>query len=401
MTYKEILDLYKKGQLLEEKKAEVEADIEKQEAISEFLFENDEIPELTDSSLEAEIASDSSNFDEKRFQKMIKKSIRMAFIKLGVAVGVVVLAIVMVANTVMPNIVDAMYYDPTKIVGKTESGAGTDRLSLDTSVYTELFTPGYYRTHAYSAHEGYGKYDIEIFQEFSANGQFRNTHGTIEKGKMTLFDDTIFKLPTQNAFAGDEIKDFISFIGTGAAGDKENAFKKLNTLDDNDHYVAYVTFDKVMSYDEFVAWSEKSGIKPHWGAVCRYQGPEMDTYVSDDILGFNYIGYACETHYDNEKYPYLSFFDVVRTVKNPETDTYSAEVMEQHMISSLRYMKDNKEFRDMAGGVISDDELQMYIDSIEEYGIFTYGFVITAQKDEILEISKNENVNYIYTTPLR
>lgn len=400
MTYKELLSLYKNGKLDDTQKKKLEEDIERQEAISDFLFENDEIPKLDDVSFDLKTDYKTDDFDEKRFKKMIKKSIRRAFIKLGVVIGIIVLVLVIVANNVLPKVVGSRHYNPTKIVGETESGAETSRLSLDTAVYTELFTPGYYRTHAYAAHEGYGKYNIEIFQNFSYNGQFKNSYGTINKGKLTLFDDVVFKLPTGNAFAGEETKGLIGFYGTGAAGDKENSLAKLNNLDDNDYFVTYVTLDKVMSYDELVQWSEKNNVEPHWSAVCRYQGMEENTYVANDILGLHLLSGSSEMSYDKEKYPYLNFFDVVGTVKTNETKTYSADVMEQHMTSMLRYIKDNKEFRNMVGCVISDYELQMYIDSIEEYGLFTYGFVITAQKDEILEISKTENVSYIYATPL-
>lgn len=48
MTYRELLNLYKQGKLDDVRKKEVEASIEKQDAISEFLYEEDEIPEFSD-----------------------------------------------------------------------------------------------------------------------------------------------------------------------------------------------------------------------------------------------------------------------------------------------------------------------------------------------------------------
>lgn len=398
MKYRELLDLYKKGELPEDEKTRVAEDIERQEAISEFLFENDDIPELREASLEAEIPDDNSDFDEKKFQKMIKKSIRKAFLKLGVAVGVIVLALVLVVNTVMPNIVDAMYYDPTKTVGTTEQGNNTSQLSVDTMVYTELFTPGYFRNKAYASHKGYGKYDVEIFQDFTINGQINNVYGRIDKNTLTLFSDSVFKSPAQNAFTPDNIKGVIGHGGTGAAGNQESALRKLGGLDESDYYVAYVTFDKVMSYDEFVAWSKDSNIYPHWGAVCRKQDEKV--YIADRILGFNYLAFGGNHTYNCEKYPYLDFGDVIKSVDTDGLKIASSPVMEKHMTSMLRYALDNEAFFEMAGCPISDSELMMYIESIENYGLFTYGFVIVAQKGEILEISKTENVSYIYTSPL-
>ena len=46
MTYRELLQLYKQGKLDMEKKKQVEAEIEKQDAISEFLYEEGDIPDF-------------------------------------------------------------------------------------------------------------------------------------------------------------------------------------------------------------------------------------------------------------------------------------------------------------------------------------------------------------------
>lgn len=43
MKYSELIELYKTGKLSEEEKKKVEYDIERQNAISEYLFENDEM----------------------------------------------------------------------------------------------------------------------------------------------------------------------------------------------------------------------------------------------------------------------------------------------------------------------------------------------------------------------
>ena len=48
MTYRQILDKYKKNALPEEKQKEVAADIEKYEAISDYLYEESEIPDINE-----------------------------------------------------------------------------------------------------------------------------------------------------------------------------------------------------------------------------------------------------------------------------------------------------------------------------------------------------------------
>ncbi len=396
MTYKELLQLYKSGELDKEQREKIEKDIEKHEAIGEYLFENDGIPEFSDFDVQSE-GDAQEDSDEKRFTKIIKKSIRRAFIKTGVAVGVIVLAVVLVTVTALPYIVDACYYNPAKIVGE-ENGIETNQMSLDTAVYTELFTPGYYRTKVIVDREGYSNYDIRIMQNFSVNSQFRDVYGTVEKGKMLLYTDGLFKLPSSNAFVAGDIRNVIGHEGTGAAGSVEKALERLNELDDTDYYVGYITLDKVMTYDEFVSWGETQGVTPEWCAVCLSQ--ESGDYVAREIMGFMYHSGAYQMSYDKEKYPYLNYFDMIETVEDYSEDTISAEVMETHMVSMLRYMAEREEFRDMAGCVISKHYFEQFARDIEENGLNIYGFAVVAQKDKLIEISRMENVHYIYTTPL-
>ncbi len=396
MTYKELLRLYKSGELDVQQRAELEKEIEKQEAIGEYLFEAEGIPEFSDLDILSE-SSFAESGDDKKFMKMINKSIRKAFIKLGVAVGVIVLAVVLIAVTTLPYIVDACYYNPAKVIGEGD-GWSTNQMSLDTAVYTELFTPGYYRIKVEAKREGYGNYDICIPQNFSVNGQFRDVYGTVEKGELTLYSDGLFKLPTQNAFVPDDIMGvYARYSGTGAAGTAQVAMEKLNNLDENDYYVGYVTFDKVMTYDELVSWSKTEGITPDWCAVCR---KEKNRYEVDDIIGFNYLSSSGGMAYDNETYPYLNYYDMVETVENFPEEAFSTEVMETHMISMLRFMEDRETFRDMVGCTKSDWDFEELAINIEENGLNIYGFAVVAQKDSLLEISRMEDVHYIYTTPL-
>ena len=125
MTYRELLNLYKQGKLDDVRKKEVEAAIEKQDAISEFLYEEGEIPEFSD--LESENAENPENKEwlagqknnqkdeiNRQFIKEIRWSIRKAFIKMGMIVGVAVLVIVLCAVFILPKAVSDFYYNPNR-----------------------------------------------------------------------------------------------------------------------------------------------------------------------------------------------------------------------------------------------------------------------------------------------
>lgn len=403
MTYKELLRLYKSGGLSAEQREQIEIELEKQEAINEYLFDNEQIPEFSEFDLKAEEKASPDGFDEKNFLKMIKKSIRRAFLKLGIGVGVavvaVVLAVILFINNILPGIIVSRYYNPGQAVGYVEeTGNETNKMTLDTAVYTELFNPGYYRIKVNVNNEGGGNYDIHIPQNFSLNGQFRDVYGTVEKGTLRLFGDNIFRVPDRNVFATENTEGIIGFVGQGAAGDKDTALKKLQHLSDTDYYVGYITLSRVMSYEEFAKWSENAEVAPEWCAMCRRQ--ETDEYIADDIVGFNFLCSSGGLGYDKGAYPYLTYNDVVKTIEDFPAPA-QREVMETHVQSMLRYMYDNREFGDMVGSAFPEAEYYRYLQSVEEYGIDIYGFAVVAQKEELLRISELEDVNYVCTEVLR
>ena len=172
MTYRELLKLYKQGKLEDSTKKQIEAEIEKQDAISEFLYEEGAIPDFSDlesgqdyfddlndkkqwterqnSKTEDNVekqsenriieksksAGDSRNQQEdefnRQFIKEIQRFIRRVFIKMGLAVGVVVLAVVLSAVFILPKAVSEFYYNPNEAAGQYEEMT-TTRMNLDLS----------------------------------------------------------------------------------------------------------------------------------------------------------------------------------------------------------------------------------------------------------------------------
>lgn len=68
MTYRELIELYKAGELELEQQKKIEQDIERQEAIGDYLYEKEEIPELGDVFTEK---------DDTDFVKVVNRSIEV------------------------------------------------------------------------------------------------------------------------------------------------------------------------------------------------------------------------------------------------------------------------------------------------------------------------------------
>lgn len=405
MTYHELIDLYKNGTLDEEKKKKVEKDIERQDAISEYLYERDDFDIF--STNENVQGTDARENDEEAaaFTHLVKTTIRKAFIKTGVIVGVVVFVILCFVIFAVPKIVDCFYYNPAKIVGVDEYGNETNQLSLDIATYSELFLPCVYRNDVAVVGKGNAEYDITVHQTTTMTGNFTDVAGTIYKGKMTMYNPNVLNGKvvglTGNAFAPAEDMLDDAFSGTGVCGTKDEAYKTLKNLKENNNYIAYVTLIHVMQYSEFVEWEQKYNIAPNWCAMCqknefrRDDKPEYCNYIEN--IGFLYCDSVRKLAYDKVKYPLLTYYDVAETSMEEQDWIVSEENMKQHVISMLHYMADQKKFCKMM------EEEADYIgiaNNVEKYGLNIYGFTVIGDKEEILRVSELEGVDYIYTHTL-
>ena len=130
MKYHELLELYKKKELGEEQRRMVEQDLERHEAISEYLFEKEEENILQGSGQIPEESEIQPVGKEKNaaddFTKRVNRAIRRAFLKMGAAVCAVTLVIVLLVLFVLPDIVSAFYYDPGRVVGNDGTGGGRE-----------------------------------------------------------------------------------------------------------------------------------------------------------------------------------------------------------------------------------------------------------------------------------
>lgn len=388
MKYSELLKLYKAGLLDTEQTEKVESDIERQQSISEYLFDEEQIFEFEQTNIDEEKTPQ----EENSFVDTINKSIRKAFIKMGMASGTVIIAIVMLIIFVVPNMINMFYYNPSTVVGKSDE-IETVQMSLDMAVYTELFSPKNYRDSVTVEANGYADYDIYIPQKFYMNGNKNDVAGKLKRNKLTLYDTTLLQKPYSNAFVTGQMELIGGYRGMGAAGDANNSKELLQNLDDNKYYRAYVSMSNVKKYSELVNWCEANNIIPEWCNICTKQD---DRYYFEDTLGFMYSSSCTQLSFDEEKYPYLTQFSLSLS-NNGEDKAYSKEIMETHFVSMLKYMSEQKAFSNIMGMESDKVFYDNLIKNVEDNGLNIFGFTVIAQKDEILRISETEDVYYVYT----
>ena len=399
MTYRELIELYKQGKLEEDKRKELEKDIEKQDAISEYLFDRDEI-ELMDSldNEDKEQGQKNEEDADRNFVKMIHRSIRRAFMKMGAVITVLILIAVLFIQFGLPKAVSSHYYNPNKSIGEN-----TNQMSLDMAVYTELFVPGNRREFVSVTDNGYGNYEFIVHQDFSYNGIFTDVSGKINQNKLVFYNSNIIDRPETNVFewSNPDLKSSASIreqmkqmkaeygenddIHFEYSVTPEDAKETIAGLENNKSYNAYVCFDKIMEYRDFVSFIKNyNDLGEIWCAVVVKENGER---VDVNNMGFNYRkGGGRFLDWDKDKYSYFLQCD---------DDIEEEEQAENHFTALIKYMCEQKKFVQMMDQRCVDEEM---VDYVEKNGLKIYGFQTVAEKEDLQKLI---NAKEVYSINLK
>ena len=428
MTYRQILDEYKKNALPEEKQKEVAADIEKHEAISDYLYEESEIPDINEAFSEpnenicgcngsgcdpgpADSITDGAQRAED-FTAVVNRSIRKAFIKLGITVFAAAALLILFVQFILPGIVDNFYYDPTERVSQPTDSFIENRMSRDIGTYTELVMPETHRTDVTAESLGYGKYNISIHQNLSYTGFFSTATGEVTRGKLRLFNEDILRKPTGNAFGWSQIDvDFKNGeyptksltelykitdermkndgeegeIMHGAAGSPERSLETIKGLRDDMPYYAYVTFERMLDFsqvEKIIDPADKDDdfmITEPWLAV--------DTYPRSNAP-------------DGSSYEYIATLPKIGfIVQDQDNVSENEELQQKHFTDMLDYMAEQTDFLKMF-----DEDPQTFADAsqlIKKNGLHIYGMGCTVSKSTMLKLMEFDNVREIYVKDIQ
>ena len=428
MTYRQILDKYKKNALPEEKQKEVAADIEKYEAISDYLYEESEIPDINEAFSEpnentcgcngsgcdpgpAGSITDSAQRAED-FTAVVNRSIRKAFLKLGITVFAAAAVLILFVQFILPGIVDNFYYDPTERVSQPTDSFIENRMSRDIGTYTELVMPETHRTDVTAESLGYGKYNISIHQNLSYTGFFSTATGEVTRGKLRLFNEDILRKPTGNAFGWSQIDvDFKNGeyptksltelyritdertkndveegeIMHGAAGSPERSLETIKGLRDDMPYYAYVTFERMLDFsqvEKIIDPADKDDdfmITEPWLAV--------DTYPRSNAP-------------DGSSYEYIATLPKIGfIIQDQDNISENEELQQKHFTDMLDYMAEQTDFLKMF-----DEDPQTFADAsqlIKKNGLHIYGMGCTVSKSTMLKLMEFDNVREIYVKDIQ
>lgn len=413
MNYREKIRLYQEGKLSEEEALEVKAWIEKQEAISDYLYDTSEIPELDAIDLTGYDKEHEKQEENARFLALVQKSIRRTLLKMGTVVGIVVLILVLFVQFCLPHVVSEFYYDPEETAGVSPySGMDTNRMGLDLSVYTELYYPLEHRNEARVEPMGYGTYQVVIPQVISFSGYKPHTvSGVLKRDRILFYDEDAFLTPAVNSFVYPEgVKGSFAYHyedgeKEGPAGRRKEAKEELSRIPDQEYVKGFVSLNSRVDYKHFAKWIEEKGMDHH-NIWCAVYTEGIDGRMISEMTGFEMKGGGLCIDWDRERYPHLSLLDNGST---EEIGLQDEEVMTEHFLSLLQYQMDHPEFAEImanrgngiSGHITGSETYDKMIRYIEKEGLSTYGFAILATKEELLELWEDPEVSYIFTEAVR
>ena len=192
----------------------------------------------------------------------------------------------------------------------------------------------------------------------------------------------------------------------------------LQKLNDNTVYLAYITLDRMMQYEEFMKFVEESEYPVSWCAVCTENGistaetenKNVEPYFRADNLGFQCApDHSSMLNWDREKYPHLVLWDESEYGTDAWYDleeyVKKESYMQEHFVSMLRYMAEQEKFLALMEGKNSSALMaEVFLsaaDYVEQNGLMVYGCVAIADKETILQMNENAAVYEIYVEELR
>ncbi|MBR0457455.1 MAG: anti sigma factor C-terminal domain-containing protein [Firmicutes bacterium] len=396
MTYREKLELYSQGKLDEQQTKEIERELEKQEALADYLFEHQAPPGMDDlfdgtspfgidKEQEASEVNEETEDESAAIAKQINSSIRRAFIKTGVIATIIAVILTLFIVFALPHIVSAFYYNPSQSIGTDSNGVKVEQFERDMSVYSEMFMPELGpQISVGTENYGYGNYSYYLDARFEVGSD--NEYEVVKHvytGNIKRNSVVCYNYEELESFNKQE-----SYI----TGDANSVSRELDRMNETDLYYAYVTLDRDVPYEEFYAdyvGNDVYGTNGSW-VWCGVR-------VSDDekINGYYNEGFfatACQNRssceYDVTKYPNLIWQE-----GSEDIDTEQKAIT--HFKSMIRYLTDNEKFASLDNHLNIMHDLWS-IDETEKYisnnGINVYGFIYVSNKKHIVNVSKDNNI---------
>ncbi|MGH4124220.1 MAG: anti sigma factor C-terminal domain-containing protein [Clostridium sp.] len=380
MNFKSQLEKYKNGNASAEEIKLIKEELNKYEAIEDYLSES------YDLSFQNEI----SNETIKNENNFVKNSVNKKLRKMILASVAIVFSILFAFSYIVLPIIGSFYYNPSK----KEVGKFHEDSYFDLKAFTELNSPGYAIASASSENLGFGKYNIYFERLNLFNREIKNVNVNIERNIRIGNLENYFA----NSFL--EFKDHTQPNSNNKLIEIQNE-KVINYIKELNHvsYISsYIKLKENLSLKEFdelkKRYNDKVSFK--WVAVRTENEAKSQSYLSGFNPDYNNIPISEDTANKN-KYPYLQLGDYWTDGWDKVKPNDSMVVLyTKHFTSLLRYMID----RENAVKALDNNEIKIEyyknaLNYVEKNGINIYGLLICGESRDLLKFIDEQNIKTI------
>lgn len=378
MKFKDLIHKYKEGRATEEEIKIVEEELEKYEAIEDYYSEEVDM-DFTRLEKSEDPTEDSINL-----KKSVNARLRKAVLKSLAIFTLVILGLFFILSP----IIGSFYYNPAKLsVGENNSDMEFDLMAL-----TDLNLPGYkLSSNVMTDSLGFGVYDVSFYRRDTYTEENKNISLRIKRGNRSETSENSFTESYIN-FMTIRNPDIIS--PKQINDQKKRVVDHIKKLSPVAYTSSYITFEEDLSMDRLRELEYKyPDIKIAWAGI-RTSEPEQ---AVANLTGFSLEFEAGSDNPDKEKYPAFNFLDwTLGKSEQSSTSSIWAEGYELHYKSLLKYLIDRKEAVDtLFYNNLKTDYYQESLDYVEENGVKTYGVLVYANAEDLMEVIENEAIRTI------
>ncbi len=386
MTYRELLEKYKVGTLTEDEKILVEQELEKSEAINDYLAEEIE---------KSLLAKNEGTTDTRNEKIKIEKSIKRMVYKRLAAVVVISVVCVFVINLIIQYIisplVSSQYYDPTR---KTSGQKYQQDFAYDIQAVTEVSEPEYViRGYPYAEKLGFGKYNIYYERENLFTKEKETVGAQINKSKRVGGLDNFYTNQESYLFTklwnGQEGSSGYEMSLEMNKRKTETQIAHIRDLPSTSYISAWVRFSDDLTMEELCKYEYFTfkDIDFKWIAVRTAENHQLMGFYSSstDIL-------AIGDRIDQDRYPGFQLQYLMSTPYDTSFVDFMAKSYETHYTSLLKYLVDHQDAVATLVGSTNSFSYKSALEYAENSGVRAYGALVFGEADELLKLYDSGNI---------
>lgn len=377
MGFRDLLGKYKNGSATPEELAQVEQELEKYDALTEYMLEQ-EPPQMAET-----CHAEAPAGELKKIRRNIKRrNIILVCLAAGVACGAIAAACYF-----EPVVSRRLWYDPTEVYNPGTADYSTPKIDGHIAILSELTMPEIRIDSVFARERGWGEYDLTLYLWDYSRGENDYIHGSVTRNNIELRQDFFLQACTANAFSRSQSGFREEPSKTGVIRDVESARAILAELPEYIRLEAYISLGRDWDMEEFAAFCEKTEQTPvtiGWTAVRT--APEHTQLFP--LAGFQADSSGYILSEIDALYPYYE--------TSMHEDEPMAEVFGGHFKALLRYIADHKDFyTEKMDYRIRNQEMLEYV---EENGVNTYGFICYGTPRGILRVLDEPDVEGVYVS---